>query len=324
MTTPTPRLVAPSSSMLGLLPGIGSALARVWKNSLRTSTYFLRTFWTRTVRARVVGAVHRFFRIFGLAVVQISERENQTPLATALSDLRFVARLTEYLPPENLEFLVSESRSQLRQDLFVLAMLRFPTNGFYVEFGATDGVTGSNSFFLEKHFGWDGILAEPARVWHKDLSKTRACKIDQRAVWSESGQQLEFNETFAGALSTLDRFSSSDSHAQFRESGRLYPVTTVSLLELLNFHGAPQVIDYLSMDTEGSELEILGAFDFSEYSFKVITVEHNFMSARGAINGVLEKNGYVRVLEDLSNFDDWYLNKDHFENSFLSALLESP
>jgi len=324
MTTPTPRSDVLSSSTLDLPRGIGRTLVRVLKNFSRTIEYFLRTFFRRTVRAGTVKAVQSFFRIFGVQLLRISETENHKLSATALFDLRFVVRLIEYLPTKNLDSLLSESRSQLRQDLFVLAMLGFPRNRYFVEFGATDGVDLSNSYLPEKQFGWKGILAEPARMWHKDLSRNRSCKIDQRAVWSESGQQLEFNETVAGALSTLDRFSSSDSHAQFRASGRLYPVSTVSLSELLNFHSAPSVIDYLSMDTEGSELEILRAFDFSEYSFKVITVEHNFTSARGAIKEVLEKNGYVRVLDELSNFDDWYLNKDHFENSLLLALLESP
>jgi FkbM family methyltransferase len=256
--------------------------------------------------------------------VRISETENYRLSAMASVDLRFVTRLIEYLPTKNLEFLVTESRSQLRQDLFVLAMLGFPRGRYFVEFGATDGIALSNTYALEKHFGWNGIVAEPAKMWHKALSRNRSCSIDQRAVWSRSGQRLEFNETVVGAVSTLERFSSSDLHAKVRASGRLYSVQTVSLSDLLDFHSAPQVIDYLSIDTEGSEAEILGSFDFSDYIFKVITVEHNFTKTRVAIKEVLEKNGYVRILEDLSSFDDWYLNRDHFEKSFLSALIETP
>ena len=57
----------------------------------------------------------------------------------------------------------NESKSQYRQDLFVLSELEFKRDGFFVEFGATNGINGSNSFILEKNFGWKGILAEPAK-----------------------------------------------------------------------------------------------------------------------------------------------------------------
>src|SRR6056297_216441 len=64
---------------------------------------------------------------------------------------------------ENLNF----SKSQLRQDLFVLSELGFKQHGFFVEFGATNGIDLSNTYLMEARFGWNGILAEPARLWHR-------------------------------------------------------------------------------------------------------------------------------------------------------------
>ena len=61
------------------------------------------------------------------------------------------------------------SKSQLKQDLFVLSQLEFKKNGFFVEFGATDGLDLSNTFILEKRFDWNGILVEPGLSWHKTI-----------------------------------------------------------------------------------------------------------------------------------------------------------
>ena len=76
----------------------------------------------------------------------------------------------------------------------------------------------------------------------------------------------------------------------------------------LDRHGAPAVIDYLSIDTEGSEFEILNAFDFSRHRFSVITCEHNFSAQRQEIYERLVRNSYVRVFDGLSRWDDWYVH----------------
>ena len=78
--------------------------------------------------------------------------------------------------------------------------------------------------------------------------------------------------------------------------------------DLLSEYNAPFEIDYLSIDTEGSEFEILKNLDFKKYSFKVITVEHNNTVNKTLINKLLEKNGYRKELEALSQFESWYTN----------------
>ena len=168
------------------------------------------------------------------------------------------------------------SQSQLFQDLFVVFFLQGKRNGFFVEFGATDGRGLSNTFILERDFEWNGILAEPARCWHAALRSARRAAIDTRCVWSESGQTLEFKETDLKELSTLTNLADKDFNREGRTKGTTYPVHTVSLLDLLAAHNCPKDIDYLSIDTEGSELPILNAFDFSKYDIKIVTVEHNY------------------------------------------------
>jgi FkbM family methyltransferase len=233
-----------------------------------------------------------------------------------LEDLVEKARVADYiqtlleLPHQDAEQLLKllpGSRSQLGQDLFVLSELNFKRGGFFCEFGAASGVEYSNSFLLEKEFGWSGILAEPARRWHQSLRENRNCTIETDCVWSESNSILKFNEVEFGELSTIDTYSSLDHHAPERKQGRTYDVKTISLLDLLDKHHAPKDIDFISIDTEGSELEILSKFDFDKYRFKTIAVEHNFTPQRDEIFSLLAGHGYVRKFEGASRFDDWYV-----------------
>jgi len=206
--------------------------------------------------------------------------------------------------------LLKLSKSQLDQDLFVSYLLKEKTEGFFVEFGATNGVDLSNSYLLEKQLNWQGILAEPGRSWHEKLHENRSCKIDMRCVYSLSGQKISFSDSVEPELSTISAYVNSDAHAVVRKNSIQYEVETISLNDLLEFHCAPKEIDYLSIDTEGSELEILNAFDFSRYDTSIITVEHNYTENRKKIHSLLSRNGYERVFEQYSQFDDWYVKKD--------------
>lgn len=204
----------------------------------------------------------------------------------------------------------SLSKSQLGQDKFVLEVLNYKKRGFFVEFGATNGVDLSNTYMLERHFDWTGILVEPARVWHDELKKSRRSRIVTDCVTERTGDYIEFIESENPELSSLKMYSSTDCHSVLRNNRVInYQVRTISLQDLLHKYDAPKIIDYLSIDTEGSEFTILNAFDFKKYEFKVITVEHNFTENRAKIYDLLTLNGYERVFENRSSFDDWYLRK---------------
>jgi hypothetical protein len=75
----------------------------------------------------------------------------------------------------------------------------------------------------------------------------------------------------------------------------------------LDKYDSPREIDYLSIDTEGSEYEILKEFNFNKYIFRVITVEHNYMPVRQRLNDLLIGAGYIRKFEAISGVDDWYV-----------------
>jgi len=219
------------------------------------------------------------------------------------------ARLLLSLPKKNLVkgFLVlTKSKAQLRQDLMVLSSLNFKRDGFFVEFGATNGVDLSNSFLLEKNYGWKGILAEPAKIWHSSLTKNRTSHIELDCVWSESNASIVFNEVSEPEISTISLFNELDEHSEKRKLGLSYQVNTISLHDLLKKYDAPFEIDFLSIDTEGSEYEILKAFDFSTYNIKIICCEHNFTPMRNKINALLSASGYERRYEECSMIDDWF------------------
>ena len=122
------------------------------------------------------------------------------------------------------------------------------------------------------------------------------------------GEIVSFNQTEPPELSTVDRFTTRDHWADLRKRGNVYDVPTVSLMDLLSRNGAPRTVDYLSIDTEGSEFEILSTFDFDTYRFSVITCEHNFTPSRSRIHALLTSHGYVRKFEQLSRMDDWYVS----------------
>jgi FkbM family methyltransferase len=208
-----------------------------------------------------------------------------------------------------------KSKSQIFQDLLVLFLLGKKEHGYFVEFGATNGISFSNTYLLEKDFHWKGTLAEPAKVWHKDLAENRDCQIDHRCVWDTSNENVQFNETECAELSTVNEFTKKDSLALARINNKKYSVETVSLNELLMQAKAPTSIDFMSVDTEGSELRILSQFDFNKYRVNVLCVEHNFSEPdRTDIYNLLVKNGFERVFKEYSHFDDWYVNSKQSVN----------
>lgn len=241
-------------------------------------------------------------------------------LAQKARDLPPALNLYNYLPFEKQKLIAQwlpYSQSQLAQDLFVLSELNDCSHeNYFVEFGATDGLSLSNTHLLETKLGWQGVLAEPAKIWHKKLEAHRSCAIDTRCVYSESGKRLDFvevGEEVKGGLAELSSLiecsDNGDWASKIRKSSRnIYEVETISLNDLLAEYKSPSIMSYLSIDTEGSELSVLRALDFSKYKFRVITVEHNYSKEyRGDIKCLLESNGYIRKYENLSCWDDWYI-----------------
>ena len=132
--------------------------------------------------------------------------------------------------------------------------------------------------------------------------------ISDKCVFSTSNQRVEF--VLADVYGGIKNFGDDDSHKNIRDAyannGQTIEVETISLVDLLKEYNAPLEIDYLSIDTEGSEFEILNTFDWETYSIKCITVEHNFTPMRQQIRELLTSKGYVC---EEAKWDDWYIKK---------------
>ena len=211
-------------------------------------------------------------------------------------------------------------KSQLFQDAFAAFIVSDLFDRTFLEFGASDGINLSNSYMLENSLGWTGVLAEPSPQWHEQLNNNRPnTRIITDCIWKCSGEKLDFFVSDVGVFSTLNDyklsdFSSKPKQAQARtKNGKIIEVHSVSLNDVMEktFNGlAPS---YLSIDTEGSEFEILKSFDFGKYRPVVFTVEHNFTNLESKIDELMSSNGYVRVFRKLTAFDAWYVRIDAIE-----------
>jgi FkbM family methyltransferase len=185
-------------------------------------------------------------------------------------------------------------------------------SGIYCEVGGGDGITYSNSYLLEK-LGWRGLIVEPAKANLKQIVKNRSCDVSKKAAWSDSGLELKFVETDNLELSTLDKFKESDSNSSDRISiSGEYLVETASLTDIFEEFDFPGIFEYLSIDTEGSELEVLKGLNFEKFSPLLITIEHNFTANRELVLHFLLALGYKRICNNFSRHDDWYLHVNRY------------
>ena len=208
-------------------------------------------------------------------------------------------------------------KSQLYQDVFASFIISNNFDKTFLEFGATDGLELSNSYMLENLLGWKGVLSEPSPQWHDLLKKNRInTKIITKCIWSETGKTLDFFMSDEGIFSTLNDFVDSDKHSMpanteaRKKAGKVIPVETISLNDVIREYFDNTSPSYISIDTEGSEFKILETFNFKIYRPKVFTIEHNFTELQNKIDELMSSNGYERVFRELTSFDAWYVSSE--------------
>ncbi len=193
--------------------------------------------------------------------------------------------------------------SQLNQDR-ILNELFFKNkkNGFYLDVGAHDGLIASNTYFFEKCLEWNGICIEPLPNVFDLLVKNRnsininACAYNDNRIL-KFNQCIGYTEMLSGIVDTYN-----PQHSQridyeskiYNCTNKIIEVQAFRLEDLLTSHQI-KIIDYLSLDVEGSELQVLEGIDFGKVHINVMTVEMNYPNSEEAkkINNLLLANNFT-------------------------------
>ena len=179
--------------------------------------------------------------------------------------------------------------------------------GFFVEIGAFNGVTGSNCLHFEKFMEWDGVAVEPAKTQFAFLQKNRQCQTINKAV-GYTEKVVNFIEVTQGLsmLSGVDSESYDPTKSLVEnDSGSRtvsYPIETVSVMDIVN--GRPE-IDFMSIDVEGAELQVLDSIDFNSLSIRVIAIENSSVGS-SVFRQFFECVGYQYF--DTIGHDEIYFN----------------
>lgn len=202
---------------------------------------------------------------------------------------------------------VPRRMSDRGQDRWVIdEVFKGKRGGFFVEAGAFDGFSDSNTFVLEKKYGWTGLCVEPNPENFRLLTQVfkREATCVPLAVDAEAGK-LEFvmDGQRSGVVGEEGDHSDAREVGGARARGRVTIVEVAPLAEILDRYGAPRVIDYLSLDVEGLETRIMRNFPFDRYIFLSMTIER----PSPELNAILFRNGYHFVRNSL--YDTFYVHE---------------
>jgi len=189
------------------------------------------------------------------------------------------------------------SYSQFGEDIYMNTL--FPENykGVCVEVGAYDGITDSNTLFFEKK-GWSCLCIEPIPSQYENCKAIRKNAINC-AISDSNKEDIPFyicniNNNNESAMSSLEPdIRLIESHMYMINKVLEINVKCRTLTSVLDEANFPNVIDFISIDTENTELDVLKGFDFSKYSVKYFIIENNFNES--ACEDYLKQFGYIKL-----------------------------
>jgi FkbM family methyltransferase len=185
------------------------------------------------------------------------------------------------------------------QDMIAFCFLEKIKKGFYLDIGANDGISGSNTYIFEQ-IGWDGICIEPQPNVYKMLKKYRKCNSYNVALSSKKNDSVDFYKTTANALGGFGDDMSEEQKTRIENYGKFetIKVKTMTFDEIMNNYPNIKHIDFLSLDVEGHELSILKTINFQKYSFGFLTIEKNNSEK---IKQIMKENNYNIFMERKSD-----------------------
>lgn len=199
--------------------------------------------------------------------------------------------------------------SQCQQDRIVHFLN--PQPGYFIDLASNDPVWISNTFCLERFKHWTGICLEAnSDYWYETLA-IRSCVLVGGAVFEQQGEELKFSMNgWGGGIISQSMDNKPNTTSKPTVSGlasRDVLAPTGTLDNILLQVGAPRVIDYLSLDVEGAELECMKTLDLSRTRFKIMTIER----PKPELKNLLISHGYV-MTHNLSWFGETlWLDKAH-------------
>jgi FkbM family methyltransferase len=185
--------------------------------------------------------------------------------------------------------------SQHGQDSLIGDVLFKGRAGVFVDVGARDGRQFSNTIYLEEALSWTGIAVEPHPDLFRTLERTRSCRCFNVAASDVEREGLEFVKFLE------KRLGNSGLLATFRDPKLLakvkHEIISVPCVPLSRLTPDLNRIDYLDIDVEGHELQVLKGIDFSRVEVRVIGVEvQDAGPMKDEIDGFLESKGFKPFL----------------------------
>lgn len=200
--------------------------------------------------------------------------------------------------------------SQFGEDRILARIFGGKQTGFCIEVGANDGVRGSTSYHFEQR-GWDCILVEPNPALCRAIRGTRRAQLFECAASAVAGVatlQVAEGDEGAHAVSGLGDAEAAHRITRFGFTARPVEVPTRPLDSILEEVGILRNIDFITIDVEGHELEVLQGFSLQRWRPAVLILEDNSHGSDETIRRYLEGVGYVPFRR--TGVNDWYAPRD--------------